>query len=42
MYVFMDGLMACDFTYFPKVFQSYQEDEQMIMKGSWQWNPVYG
>ena len=25
--------MTCDFTSFSKVFQSYQDDRQMIMKG---------
>ena len=26
---------------FSTVFQSYQDDGQMIMKGCGQWNPVY-
>ena len=30
-----------DFTFFYTVFQSYQEDESLIKKGSVQWNPVY-
>ena len=30
------------FTFFLTVFQSYQADGQMIMKGCVQWNPVYG
>ena len=38
----MDGWMTCDFTSFSTVFQSYQDDGQMIMKGCVQWNPVYG
>ena len=35
----MDGWMTCDFTSFSTVFQSYQDDGQMIMKGCVQWNP---
>ena len=38
----MDGWMICDFTSFSTVFQSYQDDGQMIMKGCVQWNLVYG
>ena len=38
----MDGWMTCDFTSFLTVFQSYQEDVWMIMKGCVQWNSVYG
>ena len=38
----MDGWMICDFTSFSTVFQSYQDDGRMIMKGCVQWNPVYG
>ena len=38
----LDGWMTCDFTSFSSVFQSYQDDGQMIMKGCVQWNPVYG
>ena len=38
----MDGWMTCDFTSFLKVFQSYQDDVRMIMKGCVQWNSVYG
>ena len=38
----MDGWMTCDFTSFLTVFQSYQEDVWMIMKGSVQWNSIYG
>ena len=37
----MDGLMTCCFTTFSAVFQSYQDDECVIMKGCVQWNPVY-
>ena len=33
--------MTCDFTSFLTVFQSYQDDGQMIMKGCVQWSPVY-
>ena len=38
----IDGWMNGDFKSFSTVFQSYQDDGQMIMKGSVQWNPVYG
>ena len=34
--------MTCDFTSFLTVFQSYKDDERLIMKGCVQWNPVYG
>ena len=37
----IDGWMTCDFTSFSTVFQSYQDDGRMIMKGCVQWNPVY-
>ena len=37
----MDGLMTHCFTTFSTVFQSYQDDECVIMKGCVQWNPVY-
>ena len=37
----MDGLMTCCFTTFSTVFQSYQDDECVIMKGCVQCNPVY-
>ena len=33
--------MTCNFTPFSTVFQSYQDDEQMIMKGCVQWNPIW-
>ena len=36
----MDGWMTCDFTSFSTVFQSYQDDGRMIMKGCVQWKPV--
>ena len=39
---YKDGWMTCDFTSFPTVFQSYQDDVRMIMKGGVQWNSVYG
>ena len=38
----MDGWMICDFTSFSTVFQSYQDDERLIMKGCVQWSSVYG
>ena len=38
----IDGRMICDFTSFSTVFQSYQDDVWMIMKGCVQWNSVYG
>ena len=34
----MDGQVTCDFTSFPTVFQSYQDDRQVVMKGFVQWN----
>ena len=34
--------MTCDFTSFPTVFQSYQDDGRSIMNGSVQRNSVYG
>ena len=34
----MDRWMTCDFTIFSTVFQSYQDDGWMIMKGCEQWN----
>ena len=37
-----DGWMTCDFTSFLTVFQSYQDDDWMIIKGCVQWNSVYG
>ena len=36
----MDRWMTCDFTSFSTVFQSYQDDFWMIMKGLVQWNVV--
>ena len=33
--------MTCDFTSFPTVYQSYQDNGKMIMKGCVQWNHVY-
>ena len=38
----MDGRMICDFTSFSTVFQSYQDNERLIMKGCVQWSSVYG
>ena len=37
----MDGWMTCDISSFLTVFQSYQDDGRMIMKGYVRWNPVY-
>ena len=37
----MDGWITCDFTSFSTVFQSYQDDERLIIKGCVQWNSVY-
>ena len=37
----MDGHVICDFTSFSIVFQSYQDDERLTMKGCMEWNPVY-
>ena len=37
----MDGRMICDFTSFSTVFQSYQDDGRLIMKGCVQWSPIY-
>ena len=37
----MDGWMTCNFTPLSIVFQSYQDNGQMIMKGCVQWMPVY-
>ena len=36
-----EGMDGCNFTSFSTVFQSYQDDGQVIMKGCVQWNPVY-
>ena len=38
----LDGWTTCDSTSFLQVFQSYQDDRQMILKCCVQWNPVYG
>ena len=35
----MDGWMICYFTFFSTVFESYQDDGRIIMKGYVQWNP---
>ena len=37
-----DGWMTCDLTSFLTVFQSYQDDVGMIMRGCVQWNSDYG
>ena len=39
--VSLDGWMTCDFTSFSTLFQLYQDDRQMIIKGCVQWNSVY-
>ena len=36
-YLKMDGRMIWNFTSFSTVFQSYQDDERLIMKGCVQW-----
>ena len=36
----MDGSMTCDFSSVSIVFQSYQDDGQVIMKNCVQWNPI--
>ena len=36
--VSMDGWLTCDVTSFSTAFQSYQDDERLIMKGCVQWN----
>ena len=33
--------MLDDLTFSSTVFQSYQDDERLIMSGCVQWNPVY-
>ena len=39
----MDGWITCDFTSFSiDIFQSYQDDGWLIIKGCEQWNSVYG
>ena len=40
--ILMDGWMTCVCTSFSIIFQSYQGDERLIMKGCAQWNPVHG
>ena len=40
--IWMDGLMTRNFTSFSTVFQLYQDDGRLIMKGCVQWNAVYG
>ena len=37
-----DGWMICDFMSSSTVFQSYQDDERLIMKGCVQWSSFYG
>ena len=36
----LDGWMTCNFTSFLKVFQSYQDEVWMVMKGCEQWNSI--
>ena len=36
-----DG-MTCNFMSFSTVFQSYQDDGRLIMKGCVQWSSIYG
>ena len=38
--ILKDGWMTCDFISFSRIFQSYQNDSWMIMKGCVQWNLV--
>ena len=37
-----DGWITCDLKSFSTVFQSYKDNGRLIMKGSVQWNSVYG
>ena len=37
-----NGWMACDFTSFSTVFQSYEDNERLIMKGCVQCNSIQG
>ena len=39
---FNDGWMSGNFTSFSTVFQLYQDDGRLIMKGCVQWSSVYG
>ena len=36
-----DGWMTCDLMSFSTVFQSYQDNGMLIMKGYVQWNSIY-
>ena len=38
----MDGERTCDFTPFSAVFQTYQDDERMVMKNSAQFKRRLG
>ena len=40
--LFADGWLTCDFTSILTVFQSYQDNVKVIMKGRVQWNLLYG
>ena len=37
----IDGWMTWNFTSFSTVFQTYQDDERVILKSCGQWNPIY-
>ena len=37
----MDGQVTCNFMSFSTVFQSYQENRPVIMKGCVKWNSIY-
>ena len=41
-FVKVDGWMICNFRSFSTVFQLYQDNGWMIMKGCVQWHSVYG
>ena len=41
MQFLVDGWMNFNFASFSTAFQSYQDDERVIMKGWVLWNPVY-
>ena len=38
----MDGWITCDFTSFSTVFQTYLDDDRLIIKGCVQLSPAYG
>ena len=41
MIILVDGWIVCDFMSFSTVFQSNQEDGQVIYERLFQWNSVY-